>query len=37
MQITMKLPLQKKQVDDILSQEDQWANAQKTEGAGRFL
>jgi hypothetical protein len=31
--MTIKLPLKKKQVDDVLSQEEQWANAQKTDGA----
>jgi hypothetical protein len=33
MQISIKLPFQRKQVDDVLAQEEQWANAQKTEGA----
>jgi hypothetical protein len=32
MQITFKLPSSLKEVDDVLGQEEQWANAQKTEG-----
>ena len=35
LQMSVKLPLQPKPVDDILSKEAQWANAQKTEGVLR--
>ena len=33
MQSSMKLPLKAKEVDDVLGQEEQWAHAQKTDGA----
>jgi hypothetical protein len=33
LQMSMKLPLKQKEAEDVLSQEEQWANAQRTEGA----
>jgi hypothetical protein len=33
LQISVKVPIASKPVDDILGQDEQWANAQKTDGA----
>jgi hypothetical protein len=33
LQMVMKLPLKKKEVDDILAEEQKWEHAQRTDGA----